>query len=312
LNSEQSRDPKPSTAAAGKGTKSMTYQSNVNRGVEEHYDDDAPASDLINTGKTNSARGEGTTTAELVAKFRFLNCITCLFILLLRTLPTVLNPFQLITSPIKFMLEFLVACLALSLLLVEARIPILGEKVLFLMREFACGRNQCIDLNVARGRVLALMIMGASVSQINYMAMNAKYISSADNDGGSPIVISETVNNTATNMTEFSPASHPNTIMTNDVTSVSTLLMIIQSTVLSPTAVILFSLSILTLNVIRNFPEFAQVRAYDIQEEPNAGLSPAASSFTRPSWVSSDFTRPSWVRNAFDSARSSGYQSMSV
>lgn len=290
----------------------MTYQSNVNRSVEEHYDDDVLASDLINTGRTNSARGEGTTTAELVAKFRFLNCITCLFILLLRTLPMVFNPFKLITSPIKFMLEFLVAYLALSLLIVEARIPILGERVLFLMREFACGRIQCIDLNVARGRVLALMIMGASVSQINYMAMNTKYISSANNDGGSPIEISGTVNNTATNMTGFSPGNLSNTIMTNDVSYVSTLLMILQSTIFSLTVVILFGLSIFTLNVIRNFPEFAQVRAYEIQEEFNSGLSPTSSSFTRPSWVSASFRRPSWVSNAFDSARGSGYQTMSV
>ncbi|KAL3821666.1 hypothetical protein ACHAXA_006086 [Cyclostephanos tholiformis] len=296
----------------------MTYQSNLNRSVEEHYDD--PTSDRfltdsvisVNTGRTNSARGEGTTTAELVAKFRFLNCCACLFILLFRTLPIILNPFRLISSPVKLMLEFLVAQLALSVFLVEARIPILGEKVLFLMRKFAWGRIQCMDLNVARGRFLALMIMGGSISQINYMAMNAEYTSSVNNDGGSPIEIPGGVNSTATNMAGFSPGNRSNTTTTSDVSNVSKLLAILQSTAFSPTVVILFSLSAFTLYVIRNFPEFAQVRAYEVQDESDPGLSRTESEYTRPSWVSSGFTRPSWVSNAFDSARGNGYQTMSV
>lgn len=300
----------------------MPYQSNLGRSVEEQYDDVSASDRLlsgsvidVNTGRTNSARGEGTTTAELVAKFRFLNCCACLFVLL----PIVLNPFRLISSsPIKLMLEFLAASLALSVLLVEARIPILGEKVLSLMREFAGGRIQCMDLNVARGRVLALMIMGASISLIIYMALDDKDISSSENDRGSPIEIPGAVNNMTnnmtdfgnhtSNMTDFSPDHTSSTTMTSEISIVSTLFVIVQCTVLSPTVVILISLSAYTLNVMRNFPEFAQVRAYEIQDESDAGTPSRASGFTRPSWVTNVFD--SARGSVFDSARGSGYQTL--
>lgn len=297
----------------------MTYQSNSGRSVEEHYDDDALPSERfvdsvisVNTGRTNSARGEGTTTAELVAKFRFLNCCACLLVLMIHALPTVLNPIRLtllFSSPIKCMLEFLVALLGLSVFFVEARIPILGEKVMFQIIEFAGGKIRCMDLNVARGRVLALMIMGASISFINYTTVHARdVISSSENVGGSPIEIPGGVNITATNTTDSSPGSNTSTTMTNVVASVSTMFVILQCTVFSPVVVILFSLSAYTLSVIRDFPEFAQVRAYEIQDDSDAGASLGASGFTRPSWVS----------NAFGSARGfvstggSGYQSLSV
>jgi hypothetical protein len=288
----------------------MAYQSNSVRSVEEHYDDVLPTErfvDSVNTGRTNSARGEGTTTAELVAKFRFLNCCACLLALLIHVFPIVLNPIRLtllFSSPIKLMLESLVASLALSVLLVEARIPILGEKVMSQIREFAGGRIRCMDLNVAWGRVLALMIMGASISLINYKDI----ISSSKNDGGPPIEVPGVVNNTATNTTDSSLGSHTSTTMTSDVSSISTLFVIVQCTVFSPIVVILFSLSAYTLGVIRDFPEFAQVRAYEIQVDSDAVASSRASGFTRPSWVSNAFDSA----RGFGSARDSGYQSLSV
>jgi hypothetical protein len=296
----------------------MTYQSNSGRSVEEHYDDVLPSERFVNsvtsvnTGRTNSARGEGTTTAELVAKFRFLNCCACFLVLLIQVLPIVLNPIRLtllFSSPIKLMLEFLVALLGLSVFLVEARIPILGEKVMFQIRDFAGGKIRCMDLNVARGRVFALIIMGASISLINYMAVHVKdIVSSSENDGGSPTEIPGAVNNTVTNTTNSSPGSHTGTTMTSDAAFISTMFVVLQCTVFSPVVVILFSLSAYTLSVLRDFPEFAQVRAYEIQDDSDAGASSGASGFTRPSWVSNAFGSA----RGFDSAGGSGYQSLSV
>ena len=151
----------------------MPYQSaGSGRVVEE----EGLLPDDVNIGVPNSARGDGTATAELVAKLRFLNCAACLFILLFHSPPLLLNPVRLtllVSSPVRMVLEILVALLALFLLLVEARIPILGERVLMLMTKLSVGSCQCIDLDVARGRVLALSIMGSCLVLINYLALAA-------------------------------------------------------------------------------------------------------------------------------------------
>ena len=156
----------------------MPYQSNSSgRQVQESYDDSSfapassggsllPNSNNINVGSSNSARGGGTTTAELVAKFRFLNCAVCLFILLFHTLPILLNPVRLTllaTSPTRLILECIVGILSLCLLLIEARIPFLGEKAVKLVRGIG------VDLDVARGRVLALVMMSGSIFLTNYL-----------------------------------------------------------------------------------------------------------------------------------------------
>lgn len=285
----------------------MTYQSNLGRGVEE-YDDFL--SDSINNGITNSARGEGTTTRDLVAKFRFLNCGACL-VILLHTLPTILNPFRLmhlITSPIKFMLEFIVATLALSLMLVEARIPILGEKVLYHIRDFAGGRFRWIDLNVARGRMMVLIILGSSVSLINYMRISGKAALASSNKSDGILlpgciyagVCNITTTNITANITDYSPGIDPGPTMASDVSHISTLFAMVQCTILSPTVLVLFGLATYTAHVMKIFPEFENVRAYEIQE----GINDSVPSLR-------DLARPSWVTEALSSsARGNGYQTI--
>lgn len=108
----------------------------------------------VNVGASNSARGEGTTTAELVTKVRSLNCTTCLIVLLFHTLPIVLNPIRLvllIASPARFIMEIAVALLALVVFMVDARIPVFGEKVILFVRGFAMGGIHFIDLNTTKG-----------------------------------------------------------------------------------------------------------------------------------------------------------------
>mmetsp|Transcript_41939 Transcript_41939/g.75573 ORF Transcript_41939/g.75573 Transcript_41939/m.75573 type:complete len:275 (+) Transcript_41939:78-902(+) len=272
----------------------MQYQSN-NRSVEESYDSSTITGRLlpdsgINVGASNSARGDGTTAAELVTKFRLLNCGACLFIILFHTLPIIFNPIRLtllISSPVRLILELIVGILASFLFLVEARIPILGEKVLILMRKFAVGRNQYIDLDVARGRALILMIMGGSLGLINYLAHNG--VSSSKSGGGA----SDEISIPSSNVTD---SANDDASANNRDASVSTLFIILQCTVFSPTTLIVFILSAYTLYVLNSFPEYAESRAYSIQD----GSDTAAAS-----------TGPSWVSNVGDSVQGNGsYQTV--
>lgn len=275
----------------------MAYQSG--RRVEEQYDDMSAG---INTGITNSARGEGTTTSELVVKFRFYNCAVCLIIILLHTIPMILNPFRLmhlINSPIQFLLELCVTILTLSLFFIEARIPILGEKVLLLFRDLAGGRiNQYMDLNVARGRMLALILMGAAFSLLNYMTTRSgvKDVSSSKimNDGllipdcvyAGICNITTTTNMTA-NITYVAPGIGPVIISGDDDHSKSLLFAIIQSTLFSPLVLVVFGLAAYTLHIMHIDPEFEKVKSYEIDDghvrNPIANIT--IQSLARPSWV---------------------------
>ena len=293
----------------------MAYQSG--RRVEEQYDD---MSTGINTGITNSARGEGTTTSELVVKFRFYNCAVCLVIILLHTIPMIFNPFRLmhlITSPIQFLLELCMAILTLSLFLIEARIPILGEKVLLLFRDLAGGRiNQFMDLNVARGRMLALIIMGATFSLLNYMSINGvKDVSSSKimNDGllipdcvyAGTCNITTTTNMTA-NITSFSPGIGPVIFSDDDAHRKSLLLAILQSTLFSPSVLVVFGLAAYTLHVMHIDPQFEKVKSYEIDDGNVRNTIP---NITIPSLR--DFARPSWVADALGSSNNGGgYQTI--
>ena len=110
----------------------MSYQTSSSaREVQESYHDDTPdtglgrllssgrssttTNDNVNIGVGNSARGFGTTTSELILKFRFLNCLVCLLIISFHTLPMILNPIHLtllLSSPMKLLLELMAALLA--------------------------------------------------------------------------------------------------------------------------------------------------------------------------------------------------------
>lgn len=258
----------------------MSYQTNPgSRAVEESYCDASWSSAIngkllpnsnINVGASNSARGQGTTTAELVAKFRFLNCGACVFIVLFHTLPKALNPIQLsllVASPITMVLEVIVGLLALFLFLVEARIPILGQKALVFMRG-----GVALDLDVARGRVLALGIMAVSLFFINYMAHGGFSSVNTGDGASSDEEIVPSVN--ATDSESFAAASDGNA-------SASILLTIVQCIVFSPSILVVAILATYTLHVMHEFPEYAEVREY---AENNTTSAPAVSS--GPSWVS--------------------------
>lgn len=187
----------------------------------------------------------------------------------------------------KLILEVIVGLLALCLFLVEARIPVLGEKVLRLLRGFSVGNFQCLDLNVARGRVLALMIMGGSIGLVNYLSYH-NGVSTSDSGGAEPS--SDEIAIPSTNITD---SGSDTTSASNAL--VSTLFLIIQCTVFSPITLIIFTLSAYTLYVMHTFPEYAQERAYSIEDESNTATASSG---------------PSWVSNVSENARGNGYQTV--
>ena len=281
------------------------------------------SNDGVNVGASNSARGEGTTTSELIAKTRFLNCCACLFIILFHTLPIVLNPVRLtllLSTPMKLILELAVAMVSLFLFIVEARIPILGEKVLLLMRRLAFRNVQLLDMNVARGRVVALVTIGLFLGLINYISLDITNASDSANIGDVvPIptsiaedIVSNTTSNitNASNMTEFTGMEgDDNTtkaISSSNASSTSILFIIMQCTSLTIWFVI--AVVVYTIYVMHTFPDFSHHKAYDDLESPDDALTPVS---TGPSWTSNVGTYVDSVRGNIDSyVHGSGYQTV--
>jgi hypothetical protein len=272
----------------------MAYQTNFGETVDIGN---------VNVGRSNSARGEGTTTEELVTKIRSMNCVASLTVLVLHTLPGVLNPMRLmvlISSPIRLIAEILVASLALFLLLVEARIPVFGEKAILYVRGIA-GSHNFIDLNLASGRVFALIAMSGLLALTNLLT--AGFFSALTYGNGGPSSVVELTNATAVNN------SSNNNIQSKDMSSAasgpSPLFIFIQCTLFSPTIVMLSLSIIYTLYLMQNFPEFANSTAYECLPPigPNSEITPVT-----------DSGRPSWVSNIWSNAnvRGSGYQSLDV
>ena len=282
-----------------------SYQSNPTRIVQESYDSSTLNGRLlpdngINVGASNSARGMGTTTAELVAKTRFLNCCACLFIILFHTLPILLNPIRLtllLSTPLRLLLQLIIAVLALGLLLVEARIPILGEKVLMII-----GKVPYFDMNIPKGRVFALMIMGVCLVWINYMNLGSNAFSHSKSGGDERSIPTASTNITnatdsLSNVTE-SGNENDSDIPTSDSKNDSTIMLfVILQCMASPSVLILVALSVYTIYLMHTFPEFSMNRAYEIVESDTTTTIPAA-------------TGPSWTSNVGSSVRGSGYQTV--
>lgn len=314
-------------------TNDMSYQTS-SREVQETYHDDTPdtgigrllssgrssttTNDNVNVGYANSSRGFGTTTSELILKFRFLNCLVCLLIISFHTLPMILNPIRLtllLSSPMKLLLELIAALLALSLFLVEARIPILGEKVLLLMRKISLGNVKLIDMNIARGRVIALTIIGLCLGLVNYLALDLNM--SESNDSGSDdetaipsIIVSNDMNvttntnNTVSNTTTYTELDHNDTnVSVSKEQSMSMLFIIFQCT--SPSIWILVVLIGYTIYIMNEFPEIQLEKAYEIEESDQI-LTPVSSS--GPSWTNNV---GSYVRENVSSIGQGGYQTSS-
>lgn len=299
----------------------MSYQSGSGRASVEEYEDtsssgrpllpgdSAPNHQFdVNTGAPNSARGGGTTASELVAKFRALNCGACLIVLAFHTLRVLLNPVRLAalaSHPVRLMLELIVATLALFLFLVEARVPMLGERALGAMNKVSVGGRTCIDLGVAGGRVFALLIIGSSIGMINYLSQAA---AAAGGDGeGDEIIADPTnrVNGTDVGDDTNNYTNNASGVATN-YGSPSTLLMMLQCTILSPAALVAFILAGYTTYVMQTYPDYAHSRAYSTG---NAGSSDAtltaAPSGGAPSWVSN-------IGNFVQGSGRGGYQAVNL
>ncbi len=275
----------------------MAYQSNFGETVDIGN---------VNVGRSNSARGEGTTTAELVTKVRSMNCVASLTILVFHTLPRVLNPIRLvmlISSPIRLIVEILVSSLALFLLLVEARIPVLGEKVILYVRGIT--GSHFIDLNVASGRVFALIAMSGLLTLANLLTLG--FFSTLRYGNGEPSSVVELTNATLVNNTNTQSDFGKDTSSASSGTS--PLFIFIQCTLFSPTIIMLFLLIVYTLYLMQNFPEFANSTAYECL--PPCGPDSDVRTTITPV---TDSGRPSWVSNILSNVnvRGSGYQSLDV
>lgn len=275
----------------------MAYQSNFGETVDIGN---------VNVGRSNSARGEGTTTPELVTKVRSMNCAASLSVLIFHTLPRVLNPIRLvmlISSPIRLIIEILVASLALSLLLVEARIPVFGEKVISHVRGISAGGIHFIDLNVASGRVLALSIMTGLLALANLMTMGF-FSTLSFGHGQPPSEYYDPTNATAVNNTQSDFGKN----ISNASPGPSPLFIFIQCVFFSPTIVLMFMLIMYTLYLMQYFPEFARSTAYESLSSSSG--SDASTTITPVT----DSGRPSWVSNIWSNSnvRGSGYQSLDV
>lgn len=192
--------------------------------------------------------------------------------------------------------------LALCLFCVEARVPVLGEKMLRLLARG--GDSPCIDLDVARGKVLALMIMGGCLGLVNYLGHENE---NGDTNGGMHSGIP------SSNVTDFGEDYSTSSQKDDDGASAAhhmhILYIIVHCIVLSPNTLIVFALAGYTIYVMNAFPEYAEVRAYSIQDGSDSSGAGAAS-------TTSTTTGPSWVSHVGDAVQAriqgGGYQNVGV
>eukprot|EP00985_Skeletonema_marinoi_P000079 scaffold22_cov225-Skeletonema_marinoi.AAC.7 len=289
--------------------------------VQESYGGTTDSSS--NVGLPNSARGEGTTTSEMVAKLRFFNCAVCAYLILFHFLPIVINPIRLallIKSPVRFVLEAIVGIVAISMLITEAQVPIFAEKVLLLFQKCRVGNVQLIDLDVASGRVVAIVVMTLATGMVNHLnshhsnngnngivsdqtVMDDSQQSMIVNGTNSSAALNETINNIDNiTSTSYHPASTYNNDDHNAV--MRFLCAIVYSCIFSLSMWILLALLSYTLYVIREYPSYAEYKAF-----PHVQDDSSTSSAARPL---SPASGRSWVSNIpdFSSITGGGYQSV--
>jgi hypothetical protein len=277
-----------------------------------------------NVGLPNSARGEGTTTSEMVARLRFFNCAVCAYLILFHFLPIVINPIRLallIKSPVRLVLEAIVGIVAISMLITEAQVPIFAEKVLLLFQKCRVGSVQLIDLDLARGRVVAIVVMTLAMGMVNHL--NSHHISNSNNgivsdptvmdDSQQSMIINGTnstaaLNETITDIDNVTTTSyHPASTYNNDDHNavMGFLCAIVYSCIFSLSMWILLALLSYTLYVMREYPSYAEYKAF-----PHVQNDSSTSSAARPSL--SPASGRSWVSNIpdFSSITGGGYQSV--
>ena len=317
----------------------MAYQSASRPAAQESYGADNDAHSSSNIGLSNSARGEGTSLPEMVAKLRFFNCTVCAYIILFHILPILLNPIKLalvLKSPIRLILEIIVTLLSVALFTTESRMPIFAEKILhFLFRKcrlpISTGGNrgrgmQLLDLDVARGRVVCITVMTLCIGMVNHLNSaphSGKTASNnvddvVDNDvqesmingtnSSSPALFNETA---ATAVTAEAATGDIQDENNNNTAILGFLSAIFYSTVFSVTMWFLLTLLVYNLYVMKEYPSYAEYRAFPhVQQQQNddEALSPTAANSSRRSWVS-NITDFSSIRSAVGGV-GGGYQSV--
>ena len=260
-----------------------SYQASTTRINDEH-------DFAVNTGQANSGRGEGTTTPELVAKFRFLNVSVSLAVLLFHTLGMILNPVKLaflLSSPARVLLEAAAAALALALLVVEGRVPLLAERVL-----------RRVDLDSAGGRAAALAGAGACIVASCYLARGggAGPAAAVDPlgpavDGGADGATTVTGNYTAANATGTDGLGVEDDLLEGSdgvqQPAGSVVAAVMGCALLSPTALIVLAASAYTVRIMYVHADFAEHRHYDLAVgRPDGVLTPTRQSGGR-AWTAS-------------------------
>lgn len=320
----------------------MAYQSASSRpAAQESYGADNDAHSSSNIGLSNSARGEGTSLPEMVAKLRFFNCTVCAYIILFHILPIVLNPIKLalvLKSPIRLILEIIVAMLSVFLFTTESRMPIFAEKLLhFLFRKcrlpISTGGNrgmQLLDLDVARGRVICITVMTLCIGMVNHLnskphsgtgttASSNSVDNVVDNDvqesmingtnSSSPAAVELFNETAATAVTAEAATGDIQDENNNNTAILGFLSAIFYSTVFSVTMWFLLTLLVYNLYVMKEYPSYAEYRAFPhVQQQDDEALSPTAANSSRRSWVS-NITDFSSIRSAVGSV-GGGYQSV--
>ena len=218
-----------------------------------------------------------------------------------------MNPIRLallLKSPVRLLLEIIVGVVAISMLITEAQVPIFAEKILILFRKCRVGNVQLVDLDVARGRVVAIVMMTMAIGTMNHLNSHYSHGNNNNNsdtadsttvdDGGIEIMNSTAVMNETIVDIDNATTSAYDPVSTyssdNHNAIVGFLLAVIYSTVFSLTMWILLSLLSYTIYVIREYPTYAEYRAFpNLQDDSttrSSGTTHPLSSASARSWVS--------------------------
>mmetsp|Transcript_8254 Transcript_8254/g.13592 ORF Transcript_8254/g.13592 Transcript_8254/m.13592 type:complete len:217 (-) Transcript_8254:189-839(-) len=208
------------------------------------------------------------------------------------------------------------------MLITEAQVPIFAEKILILFRKCRVGNVQLVDLDVARGRVVAIVMMTMAIGTMNHLNSHYSHGNNNNNSTADPTAVDdggiEIINSTAvmnetiididnTTTTSYDPVSTYSSDNHNAI--VGFLLAVIYSTVFSLTMWFLLSLLSYTIYVIREYPTYAEYRAFpNLQDDSttsSSGTTQPLSSASARSWVSNipDFS-------SITGAGGGGYQSV--
>ncbi|KAL7522337.1 hypothetical protein ACHAWX_007025 [Stephanocyclus meneghinianus] len=277
----------------------MSYQNPTRPATQESYgEDDATTSShqrllpssnqssnlaTPNVGVSNSSRGQGTTLSEIASKLRFMNVAASMFVILFHSLPIAMNPFRLtslLASPIRLVLEAILAILSLALFVVEGQIPFVGQKVLDLMRGNHYQRK-FLDIDTASGRLNVFMIMAGACGLINYLTVDSRLHNVATRNYDSH---EEVMDSTFSNATFANASAIDNRMIdsrSNNNKNISGshesfgffLYILVRCTIFSPTMCFLVSLVIYTIYIMQTYPDYVHLRAYP---EPSLSESTAS------------------------------------